>query len=255
MFNSGTAIGPAVAGLIYAWLGPAWCFTVNGFSFIAVIGALLLMRLNYSPVSSPRQSALKDIKAGLAFVASDRVVLTIIISMMFVSLFGISFVTLVPAWAVKVLGGDATTNGLMQSARGVGALIGALLTAALSRRHVRGRMLTIGTFVFPLMLLLFASINVLWLSLLVLVGIGLGFMVHANNSNSLVQTQVPDELRGRVMSIFMLTFQGMMPIGGLVAGIVAERVGEPLTVACGASILVVLAFVIYLRVPELRRME
>jgi len=255
MFNSAIAIGPAVGGIIYALVGPAWCFTINAVSFIAVIIALLLMKL---PVTSPAVqpvSVLAGIKEGVSFVLAHKVVRTIILLLAVVSLFGISFITLVPAWAVKILGGDATTNGWMQSARGVGAFIGALMTAAMGRRHIRGRLVAIGIFIFPLVLLAFAAMRWLPLSLLALVGIGWGFMVYVNNSNSLVQTQVPDDLRGRVMSIFTLTFFGLMPIGSLLAGLAAEWIGEPWTVATGAGILLLVAVLVFYKIPELWAME
>jgi len=255
MFNSATAVGPAAAGLIYAWLGPAWCFTINAISFVAVIIALALMKLEKPALAVRKTQPLQDIKAGLAFVAAHKTVRTIILNLGVVSLFGLSFVTLMPAWAVKILGGNATTNGLMQSARGIGALIGALMTAALGRLHMRGRLLTYGNIVMPVCLLAFAAIRLLPFSLLTLLGIGWGFMVYANNANSLVQTQVPDDLRGRVMSIYTLTFFGFMPIGALLAGSIAENIGEPLTVLLGTIVLLAAAGLVIWRVPELFRLE
>jgi MFS family permease len=255
MFNSATAIGPAAAGLIYAWLGPAWCFTINAISFIAVIIALLMMRLE-KPILLVRKSSLMlDIRAGLTFVTTDKAVRTIILNLGIISLFGLSFVTLMPAWAVEILGGDASTNGWMQSARGIGALVGALMTAAVGRLHVRGKLLTSGNIVMPVFLLVFAGLRALPLSLLALLGIGWGFMVYANNANSLVQTQVPDELRGRVMGIYTLTFFGLMPIGALLAGVAAENLGEPLTVIMGALVLLFAALLVLWRVPVLFNME
>jgi MFS family permease len=255
MFNSATAIGPAVAGVVYALVGPAWCFTINAFSFIAVIAALLRMRLEKTSPPQRSDSVLADIKVGISFVAKDRIVRTIMINLGVVSLFGFSFLTLMPAWAVKILGGDATTNGLLQSARGIGSLAGALMTAMLVRLNVRGKLVTLGNIVFPVILLCFAAIRWLPLSLLALVGMGWGLMTLLNNSNSLVQTQVPDELRGRVMGIYMLVFSGALPVGALLAGTLATSIGEPLAVVAGASVLLVVALLVLIRVPELRRME
>jgi MFS family permease len=250
MFNLATAVGPAVAGITYAVFGPAWCFTINGISFIAVISALLLMKLK--PVTrSPRtDSALAEIRQGIGYVISNRRVRTVILNLGVVSLFGLGFVTLMPAWAVEILGGDATTNGLLQSARGIGAFIGALMLAALGGFIPRGRLFTVGSFVFPVLGFLYAFLRWLPLSLLCLVGIGWGFMVMVNSSNVLVQTQVPDELRGRVMSIFTLSFFGLMPVGAFIAGRLAVMIGEPPTVVAGALILFAFALWIRLRVPE-----
>jgi MFS family permease len=255
MFNSATAIGPAVAGVVYALVGPAWCFTINALSFIAVIAALLRMRLEKIPPPQRSDSALADIKAGIAFVAKDRIVRTIMINLGVVSLFGFSFLTLMPAWAVKILGGDATTNGLLQSARGIGSLTGALMTAALVRLNVRGKLVTLGNIVFPVIMLCFAAIRWLPLSLFALVGMGWGLMTLFNNSNSLVQTQVPDELRGRVMGIYTLVFSGALPIGALLAGTLASSIGEPLAVVVGASVLLFFALIVLIRVPELKQAE
>jgi MFS family permease len=250
MFNLGTAVGPAVAGITYSAFGPAWCFTINGITFIAVIAALLMMRLKPVEHVQRAASALTEIRSGIRYVASNRQARTIIINLGVVSLFGMGFVTLMPAWAVDVLGGDATTNGLLQSARGIGALAGALMLAAMGGFLPRGRLFTWGNLLFPALLLLYAFLRWLPLSMLCLVGIGWGFMVMVNSSNVLVQTRVPDDLRGRVMSIYTLSFFGLMPIGSFVAGRLAERIGEPATVVAGALIMLCFALWVRLRVPE-----
>lgn len=255
MFNTATAVGPAIGGLVYAAVGPAWCFLLNGISFLAVIGALAMMHIRYTAPATARRSALKGIQEGFRYVGSQAIVRTVILNVLVVSLFGISFVTLMPAWAVDVLGGDATTNGYLQSARGIGALTGALMLASLSGVVSKGRMITVGGFVFPLMLLIFAKITLLPLSLLLLMGIGWGFMVFINSCNALVQSLVPDELRGRVMSIYTLVFFGFMPIGSLLAGVAAERVGVPNAVMLGAIIVIMFAGLVWWRVPGLRRSE
>jgi len=254
MFNIATAVGPAVAGATYALFGPAWCFTINAISFIAVIVALLLMQIKRMPLQARNRSALADIKVGFHFVASHRVVRTVIANLGVLSLFGLGFITLMPAWAVKILGGDATTNGLLQSARGIGAFIGAFMLASLSGLQIRGKLFTSGSIVFPILLLVFSAVRWLPLSLVFLVGVGWGFMVMINVSNMLVQTQVPDAMRGRIMSIYTLTFFGFMPVGSLLAGTVAARIGEPTAVVLGSVFLLVTAIVIRLRVPELHTM-
>jgi len=255
MFNTATAIGPAVSGLVYAAVGPAWCFVINGLSFLAVIAALLRMKIEQVLPKARRDSALRDIKAGFGYVGTQTLVRTVILFVLMVSLFGISFVTLMPAWAVNVLGGDATTNGYLQSARGIGALVGALALATLSGTVAKGRLITLGGFLFPAMLLVFANVTWMPVSMLLLAGIGMGFMVFINSCNALVQSLVPDELRGRVMSIYTLTFFGFMPLGSLLAGSVAERIQEPATVMLGASIVLLFAVLVWWRVPALRRSD
>ena len=255
MFNTATAIGPAVAGMTYALVGPAWCFTINGLSFIAVIAALSMMKIAAQSRSARPASTRSDLKEGIRYAVTEPTIRTIIGIVGMVSLFGISFIALVPAWAVKVLGGDATTNGLLQAARGVGALIGALFLASLGRFKFKGRLLTIGTLTFPILLIGFTTIRWLPLALLMLVGVGAAFVLMMNLSNALVQTLVPDVLRGRVMSVYSLVFFGLMPIGSLWAGALAERIGEPSVVALGASIMLGFAALLYLFVPKVRRLE
>ncbi|RPI30956.1 MAG: MFS transporter [Chloroflexota bacterium] len=253
MFNSATAIGPAVAGITYALLGPATCFLVNSVSFLAVIVALLLMRLAPMQPARRNSSAVGDIVTGLRYVSAHSVIRVLIAGIGMASLFAMGYVTLLPAWAVKVLGGNVTTNGLLQSARGVGALLGALMIAWLGSSMPRGRLLTLGSFVLPASLFVFAAVRWLPLSLLVLVIGGWGFMIFANLSNSMIQTEVPDELRGRVMSIFTLSFFGLFPVGALLAGWAATHFGEPLTVVLGGTGMLAYALLQFWRFPNIRR--
>jgi predicted MFS family arabinose efflux permease len=171
------------------------------------------------------------------------------------SIFGLGYATLIPAWAVNILKGDATTNGLIQSARGVGSLLGALMIASLGRFTYKGKLLTVGTFVFPVLLIVFSVIQVIPLSLLTMVGVGWGFMVYANLTNNLVQHQVPDALRGRVMGIYSLTFFGLMPVGALLAGTLAQQLGAPLTVEITGGMCLFFAILLYFAAPNIRNLE
>jgi len=171
------------------------------------------------------------------------------------SMFGISFATLFPAWAVDVLGGDATTNGLLQSARGLGALISALLLASLGRFHFKGKLLTLGTFAFPLLLLVFTFVRSLPLALLVLVGTGMAVILIMNLANALVQGLVPDALRGRVMSVYSMTFFGCMPIGALWIGATAEYASAPIAMLIGGMISLAFAALLFVFAPWVRRLE
>jgi MFS family permease len=255
MFNLATAIGPAIAGVVYAVLGPGWCFTINGVSFIAVVSALMMMRLKLQPPRVRAGTALDDLKDGLRYVVSHPTIRMLMAVTMVTTIFGMSFAILLPAWSVKVLGGDATTNGFLQSARGIGSLIGALMIASLARVKIKGKLLTLGSLVFPALLLVWSAMRWLPLSLLVLVGVGWGTMLVLNIANILVQLHVPDQLRGRVMSIYILGFFGMFPVGALLSGTVAEVIGEPTTVAIGALVAIAFAGLLWLRVPQLRALE
>ena len=255
IFNSATTIGPAVAGITYALVGPAWCFMINGLSFIAVIVALSLMRLKAGESMVSQSSAFNAIKEGVRYVLGHQMIRTLISLIVVTSLFGVSFAVLLPAWAVKVFGGDATTNGWLQSARGVGALIGALVIASLGRFDFKGRLLTYGSFAFPLLVLGFSFVRRLPLSLVVLVGTGIANIFIFNLANALVQTLVRDDLRGRVMGIYSLTFFGFLPVGALWIGTMAERFGETAAVMMNAGIMLFLCAGIAILVPELRRLK
>jgi predicted MFS family arabinose efflux permease len=256
MFNLATVAGPAAAGLAYALIGAAGCFMLNALSFIAVIAALLMMKLTLPGLPNRVvTSAWSEAKEGLRYVAHHPIVLTVIALLGITALFGQSLNTLMPAWAVTILGGDATTNGLLQSARGLGALIAALIIASLGQSVAKGRLLTLGSFVFPAVMLIFAVVRWLPLSLAALVGLAWGNMLFINSANMTVQANTPDELRGRVMSIYILVFFGAAPIGSLLFGALAELWGAPLTVASCAIVGIAAAVVVWLKVPHLRAVE
>lgn len=255
MFNLATVVGPAVAGLTYAAVGAAWCFTINGLSFIAVLVALALMRIR-TVVQAPRsRPALEQLKEGLRYTLSHPIIRMLILVPGIAALFGSAYVTLLPAWSVDVLGGDATTNGLLQSARGIGSLIGAFMIASLGNFGHKGRLMTLGTFVLPITLLFFAAARALPMSLLALAAVGWGWMILFNMANTLVQTNVTDEFRGRTMSIYSLTFFGGMPLGALLAGSLANHVGAPMTVVISALITLAFAVVFWFVAPQLRALE
>jgi MFS family permease len=255
MFNLATVVGPAVAGAVYAIVGPAWCFTINGVSFLAVIVALLMMRIKPLPVREKASSAIQDLKEGFRYVAKHQVIRVLMLVAIVYGLFAMGYATIIPAWAVTILGGDAGTVGLLQSARGLGSLIAALMIATLGRFNWKGKMLTIGTLSFPILLLVFSVITWTPLSLLVMIGVGLGQMLLWNMLNTLIQTLVNDDLRGRVMGWYSLTFFGAMPIGALFAGSMADAVGEPVTVVFTALIALVFAAFLFWRMPQLRTLE
>jgi predicted MFS family arabinose efflux permease len=255
MFNLGIAIGPAIAGVVYAAFGPGWCFLINGASFIAVISALLMMRLKPQPPRVRTGTALEDLKDGLRYVVSHPTIRMLIAVTMMTTIFGMSFAILLPAWSVKILGGDSTTNGFLLSARGVGSLIGALMVASLARTKIKGKLLTLGSLVFPVLLLVWSATRWLPLSLLLLIGVGWGTILVLNISNILGQLHVPDQLRGRVMSLYTLGFFGMFPLGALLSGTVAEAIGEPTTVALGALVMFALGGMLWFLLPQLRALE
>ncbi len=255
LFNAAATVGPAVGGLTYAAVGPGLCFILNGISFSAVLVALGLMRITILPAPIRRMSAVSQLKEGFAYVRSEPAILYLMIGSAFLSICGFGIFALMPAWARDVLGGDATTNGLLNSARGLGSMVGALLIATLSYLKMRGKMWAIGSYAMPLFTLLFALTRLMPLSLLMLFGFGLNLMMIANINNALIQMEVPDELRGRVMSIYTLVFQGGFPIGALLSGAAATQIGAPATLGISALLLFCFAIFTTFRRPEISRME
>ena len=255
LFNMSSVVGPAVAGVVYALLGPAWCFTVNGLSFIAVIVALLLMKVKPRQKTRHNTSALSSLKEGIGYVAKDSLIRTLMCLVAVTAMFGFAYTTLMPAWAVTILGGDATTNGLLHSARGAGAVLSALLIASLGRFNFKGKLLTAGTFLLPVLLIAFALVRWLPLSLFIMLCLGVALLLIVNLANVLLQVLVSDNLRGRVMSIYSLTHFGFMPIGGLFAGLIAEYAGEPATVIICGLLCFVSSVILWVYTPMIRRVE
>jgi MFS family permease len=258
MFNIATALGPAAAGAVYALLGPAWCFTINGLSFVAVIAALLFMRLRPVPLCPRDQSPVAGIVEGLKYVWKHQNIRALILLVGVTSLLGLSFVALIPAWAVKVLHGTSTTgatiNGLLQSARGIGALLAGLTIATVSHLKVKGRIARFGTFAYPIALLAFAVTRSTPVAMLLMALIGFASILVVNLCNVLIQSQVEDSLRGRVSAVYSLVFFGMMPIGSLLIGWLAQWASEPLAVVINACTALLGAALIWMLVPRLRAM-
>ena len=252
MFQAATVVGPAMAGVTYAVFGPGWCFTINGISFIAVIGALLAMRLPPHMHPPGSMSALEELREGTLYIRSQPTIRVLISMIAVSSMFGLSFSTLIPAWSVNVLGGGAEINGLLFSARGAGALLGALFIASLGRRIMRGRLLMYGSFLYPVLLFSLAFARHIPVSLLILAGAGVGTILVNNLSNALVQTSTPERLRGRVMGTYTWIFFGFMPLGALWSGMIAGRLGEPAAVMINASIAFLFALAVRMLYPRLK---
>jgi MFS family permease len=255
LFNAARILGPAIAGVLLAVIGTAGCFTLNGVSFLAVIAGLLAMRLPSSPRAATSESALQNLKEGLAYVRSNSTVLSLLALVGTTSLFGMSYVTLMPIFARDVLKMGAQGLGFLTAAAGIGALVGALTLASLGRFRRKGLLLTAGNLLFPAAMAAFAFSRSFPLSLLCLVVAGWAMVAQNATANTLVQTTVPDHLRGRVMSVYTMLFMGMMPFGNLQAGTIASRFGAPFAVGLGAAICALAALLILWRLPQLRRLE
>jgi MFS family permease len=254
MFNLGRVVGPAVGGVVLAALGPAWCFGLNGVSFLAVIGALLGMRLPPHPAPTSREPLTQQGAAGLRYIRTNGPVRLIILLLGVSTLFGFSYSTLMPAYAVDVLRVGETGLGLLTTSVGVGALAGSLTVASLGHVRRKGRLLLAGSCLFPTALLGFAFSRSFPLSLALLAAVGFGFVLQNTTSNTIVQMLVPDHLRGRVMAVYTLTFFGTMPFGSLLVGSIAQVLGPTVAVAIGAAATLACALWILLAQPAMLRL-
>ena len=255
IFSAGLIIGPALGAAIYALTGPGWCFVINGVSFLAVIAALLMMHIKPAPIRIFRGSALAAIAEGLRYVRGDRLVLTLVITVFVVNIVGFGPITLLPAWAVTVLNGDVTTNGLLLSARGIGAVIGGLIIAAVISKRGRGKWWAVSSLIMPLGMIAFSLTRDLTLSLILMALSGFTMVTMMNNSNAMVQSHVPDDLRGRVMGLYSLMFMGGGPLGALLAGTLADRTNPVFTfISCAVGMLIFAGIIWVLR-PEIRKVD
>lgn len=252
MVNGARVAGPALAGVLVASVGEAWCFLLNGISYLAVLASLLAMRIApFTPPSDP-PSAFESIREGFEFVAATPPVRALLLLLGLVSLMGMPYAVLMPVFADRVLRGDASAYGVLMAASGIGALAGAL--AMTSRRGVfgLGRWVAGSAAAFGVALMVFAASRRVWLSAMLLVPVGFFVMIEMSASNSLIQAMVPNRLRGRVMAVYSMMFMGMAPFGALVAGFAANRLGAPLTVAIGGFVCVAGAAFFGVRLPSLR---
>jgi len=226
LFNTGTIFGPALSGILYASIGPAWCFSLNVLLFLPQIGTLYALKLPHRIPEIVTHTKWHAIKHGVTYSLQHQQVKPVLGIVALVSMFGFSVFSLMPAWAVSILHGNAATNGMLQSARGGGALIGALIMATFGHGGRKGRLLCAGAIIYPFMLVMFAMTTSLTLSLILVGLIGACFIIVYNTANTLLQSIAPDQIRGRVMGIYMLSFLGTAPVGSLVGGIAAHTVGE-----------------------------
>ena len=253
MINGARIVGPALAGLIVAWVGEGFCFLFNGLSYVAIIAGLLAMKVGGREVKKPAGSALSDLKEGFLYTRRTRTVRAVLLLVAFVSIFGLSYIVLMPIFAEEILRGGARSLGTLLSAAGLGALGGALTLAA--RREVQGlgRVVAASVAALGLLLVMFSFSRSLFLSAALLVPIGFTLMLQMSASNTLLQTMVPDRLRGRVMSFYSMSLMGMAPFGSLLAGGVAARLGATGTIRLGGALCLLGALVFGLRLPALKR--
>lgn len=245
-FNSSRIIGPAIAGVLISTIGMSGCFYLNGVSFLAVIVALFYIKFGKSTVRN-NNSALRDLKEGLIFIRGNRLILALVSMVAAVSMFGISYVILMPVFANHVLHAGAKGLGVLMSSIGIGALIGSLGLASLGDFKSKGRLLIGSVFLFSFSLITFSLSRDYVLSIFALIFVGCSSLIPIALINTLLQINVPDEFRGRVMGLFMITFAGIMPFGNLISGCLAQSLGVSSALFfCGLTCLVLFTLINFL---------
>jgi MFS family permease len=253
-FNMARIVGPAIAAVVIARLGLAWCFGVNALSYVFVIAALMRIRL---PARAPVRSgvpALHSLREGLGFIRSSRDVSVLMRLVAVHSVFGLPFLALMPVIARNVLHTGASGYGLLLSFVGIGAVIGALALAALGPRIRHGKLLSVAAPVFGATVVLVSLARSMPLAAGLLLAAGLAMIVTSALCNTLLQTLSPDALRGRVMSVYTFAYVGLFPIGAFTSGAVAQAFGAEWAVGVGAAIVFVYATWTFWRHPEIRRL-
>jgi MFS family permease len=253
MVNGARLLGPTIAGLLIAAFGEGWCFLVDGVSYIAVIGSLLAMRI---PPHVPREQAtriLHDLRQGIRYAAGFLPIRAILLLLALVALTGMPYMVLMPVMAVQVLHGGPHTYGFLMGATGVGAMIGAIYLASRASVLGLGRLIPLAAITFGFGLIAFSFSRVVPLSLLLLFITGGGFMVQMASSNTLLQTLVREEMRGRVMAFYVMAFMGTMPFGSLLGGFLADRIGTPHTILAGGCACILGGCVFLLILPHVRK--
>lgn len=252
MFNGARIIGPAIAGILVAAIGEGWCFFANGVSYIAVIVGLMLMKLK-TPALAPRSgSALSNILEGFRFVRHSPAIRAILLLLGLISLVGMPYTVLAPIFADRILHAGPRGLGTLMGATGLGAVTGALTLASRSGVAGLGRWVGYAGAGFGVSLILFSISRSFWLSVVLVVPVGMCMMVQLASSNTLIQTMVPDKLRGRVMAVYSMMFTGMAPFGSMLAGSLASKLGAPVTVMSGAFVCIAGASLFLSRLPHLR---
>lgn len=254
MFNGARMIGPAIGGLLLAAVGAAWCFTINGLSFLAVLIGLAAMQLAPHRPAPSTQSVWTQLTSGIRYASREPEISGLLLLSLCFSVFGISYATVLPAFVQQVLRQGAEFYGWVTTATGVGAVTGALIIAHHRGPSWRGKWLIVANLAFPVILALFSFTTFLPLSLVWAFGLGLGFMTQFTMINTLLQTRVENGLRGRVMALYTLTFFGFAPFGNLAIGALSETIGLSYAISVFAALSLALSIAVQRKAPQIRDM-
>jgi MFS family permease len=253
MVNAARFLGPSIAGVLIAAVGEGWCFLIDAFSYLAVIASLLAMRVVLRAEPRRKGRVLAELVEGVRYAASFAPIRSALLLVALVSLMGVPYTVLMPALVAQRLGGGAHALGFLMAASGLGALGGALYLASRASVIGLGRVIAIAAASFGIGLILFSRSHVLWLSLLLIFPTGMAMMTQMAASNTVLQSIVDDDKRGRVMSLFGVAYFGTVPFGSLLGGALATRIGVPDTIALGGVACALGALWFFRALPALRR--
>ncbi len=252
MFNGARVAGPAIAGILVAWIGEGWCFFANAVSYLAVIGGLLMMRIKKVKRVEDSVSPLENMKEGFRFVQHTKPIRALLLLVGLVSVVAMPYTVLMPIFADRILHGGVSAYGMLMGAIGVGAVVSGLTLAMRTELRGLGNIVAYAAIGFGFTLVLFGASRWFWVSFVILVPAGVTMMLQFTATNTLIQAMVPDRLRGRVMSVYSMMFLGMAPVGALLAGALAARIGAPVTVMLGGLTCLIAGTIFKRNWPSLR---
>ncbi len=252
MFNSSRVIGPAIGGLLLVIFGAAWCFTINGISFIAVIIGLLLMKLPNLPRHTYSGSHFEQLVDGIRYTVHDHEMFALILIALVFSVFGMSYTTILPAFVEKNLGMGSMAYGWLNALTGLGAVAGAYLVARGFGSRNRGKWLIIANFSFAILMLIFGFMTSFPVTLILAVGLGLCFIIQFTTINTLLQLRVEDKYRGQVMALYSITFFGFAPFGNLAIGFLGQNINLRFAIMVFGLLLLLFSAIIISRTPKIR---
>ena len=254
LFNGARIIGPSIAGILIAAVGEGLCFLINSVSYLAVIAALLAMAITPRKARPQRKHILHELKEGAVYALGSMPIRNLLLLLGAMTLLATPYATLMPVFAKNVLHGDAHTQGFLLAAAGVGALTGALYLASRPGVLGLGRIIAVAGSIVGVGLVAFSASRIFWISLPMMMVTGFGMMVGMASCNTILQTIVDDDKRGRVMSFYAMAFTGAAPLGSLLAGVLADRIGAPYTVRIGGTCCILAALVFARKIPAMRQL-
>jgi len=254
MFNGARLVGPAIAGLVIASVGAGMCFLIDGVSYIAVIASLLAMKIKPRQITVQTTNVWQRLKEGFIYAFSFPPIRAILLLLALFSFMGMPYMVLIPIFATKILDGDAETLGFLMTASGLGALMGGIYLSSRQSVVGLGKVIAFSPAVLGVGLIIFSQSRVLWLSLLMMLIVGCASILQIASSNTILQTIVEEDKRGRLMSLYTMSFLGILPFGNLAAGALASRIGAPNTVMIGGLFCILGSLIFAKQLPKLTRL-